>query len=105
LDDRPHGRPIPRCGVEAAAYGYVPDLAGLNVMRRTAVIVVGVSHRPHDAELVGDLGQSGEVLADPEARGAAGDGTERTTDLLRRVGLEVEGLELARAAEEVDKDH
>ncbi len=105
LDDRTHRRPILRGRVEAAADRDLPHPTGLHVVPRPTVVVVGMRHASHHAELVGDPGQLGQVLADQEPRSARSDGSERTANPLGGFRFEVEGLELARTAEEEQEDH
>src|SRR5688500_15696751 len=75
-------------------------MAGLNVMPGSTVIIVAVRHRADDAKLVAGGRQARKLIADQQARRFAGGRLEGAADLFGRIRLEVEGLELARSAEE-----
>ena len=105
LDDRAHRGPVLRRGAEAAPHRDLPAVAGLDVVPATAVVVEVVRHRADDAVAVGDVGEAGEMLANPQARRAAADRGHRPADVGRRLRLHVERLVLARAAEEKKEDH
>ena len=105
LDHGTHRRPIAAGGVEAAADRDMPTFAGLQIMAGAAVIVVGMRHRPHDAELVGHLCQARQMLAHQQPRRAARRRSKRPPNLRDRVGLHVKRLKLARAAEQKHEDH
>jgi hypothetical protein len=74
--------------------------------RRGAVVVDvdGVIQRTNERELVGDAGVQRQMLADRHARDARGDRPEDAAHLLRSVGLEVVGFEMAGPADAVHED-
>ena len=65
---------------------------------------VAVGHRADDRVPVGQPGEPGEQLADPDAGDGRGDGPELAPDAGRGVGLGVEGVELRGAAEGEQQD-
>jgi len=56
------------------------------------MLVAEADDRAEDGQLVGDLGDLGEQLADGDPGDGGGDRLELAADLGRRVGLEVEGV-------------
>jgi len=78
----------------------MPAVAGLDVVGATAVIVPGMRHGADDTIFVADRSQLGEMFADPQFRRSAGDGTEGASNLLRRIGLHVEGFQLTGASKQ-----
>ncbi len=103
-NDRAHRRPIVGRRVEAPADRDLPGMACLQVVAGRAVVVIRMAHRPDDAELVRDSGRPRQVLTDPQPGRAAGDRAERSADGVRGLGFQIEGLELARAAEQKQED-
>ena len=79
-------------------------MARLNVMPAPTVVVPGVRHRADDAELVGDRGRAGKMLANPQPGRAAVDRTEGAADRVRGLRLHIKCFELARSAEKEQED-
>jgi hypothetical protein len=63
-----------------------------------------VADAAQDGELVGALGELGQVLGDHHAVGVRLDGLEFTAVRVGRVGLQVEGVHVAGAAAEAHED-
>jgi len=62
------------------------------------------AHGAQDGELVGVPGGQREMLANPDARDASRDGPEEAPNLAGRLGLHVEGVQVARTAALPDQD-
>ena len=102
--DRADGGPIFGSGEKTTADRDVPLSSCLNVMSAPAVIVEIMSHGSNDTELVRDIGQFGQVFTDQQPWCAATDGEKRPSDFGGSIRFEVEGLVLARTAEQKQKD-
>ena len=99
---------MPKSGCSLLAVEVGSSTVGcLPVSDRDGAVVVDVDRvmqRADQRELVGDPGVQRQVLADRHARHARGDRAKDAAHLLRAVGLEVVGFEMAGAAETVDED-
>lgn len=73
-------------------------MAGPEVMRGALMIGFAGAHGAQDGEVMSVPGGQGEMLANPDARDASGDGPEEAPNLAGRVGLHVEGVQVARTA-------
>ena len=79
-------------------------VAGVHVARTQLVGRERVADAAQDSELVGALGELGEVLGNHHAVGVGLDGLEIAAMRLGRVRLEVEGVHVARATAEAHED-
>jgi hypothetical protein len=66
--------------------------------------VPDMAHRPHQAKLTCQLGQTCVKLAKPHAGDGASNRPIRATNPFRRCGFEVPGVEVARPATQEDED-
>ena len=80
-------------------------MPGEELVRRVEVVRMPVRERPHDGQPIGARGEPRQVLAERDAGRLRGDRLELAADLGRRVGLQVERVELARPAGQEDQDH
>ena len=71
----------------------------------TIMRAIGIGNGPDDRVLVGQLGQTRELLADLDAGYVGLDGPEFAADLLGRLGLEVEEIQMRRTAGQVNINH
>ncbi len=79
-------------------------VAGEDVVRGDEVVVLAVRQRPDDGVLVRSRRELRQVFADEQAGSLRRDGLELAANLVRRVRLRVERLEVARRAGEEDDD-
>ena len=77
-------------------------VAGVHVLGAQLVGGQRVAHAAQDGELVGHLGQLGQVLADLHARHVGVDRLELAAEFAGGVGLQVEGVHVRRAAAQAD---
>jgi hypothetical protein len=61
--------------------------------------------RPHEDQFAGQRRQLGQVLANVVAGDPRGNAGKLTADFARRIGLEVDSVEVRRPAVEMDEDH
>ena len=73
-------------------------VAGGDQVSGRVMVHGGMRHRPHDGEEVAQGGQAWQVLGDPDARHARGNGFELPPNLRRRQRFHVPNIELTRAA-------
>ena len=78
---------------------------GQRVVRRRVVVLHGVGHAPHERDLVHDLRHPRQALGDLDRRRNGRDRLVRPADLVGRVRLHVEHVDVARPAELVEEDH
>ena len=78
--------------------------AGVDVFGSELVSAQRVRDAADNRELVGALGQVGQVLTDLDARHIRLDRAELAADLRRGVGLEIERVHVRRTARQVDED-
>ena len=78
-------------------------VTGEHVVGAAFVRRFAVAHGTDDRELVGDLGETGQRAAE-HLTGVGVNRAQFATDLDRRVGLGVEGVQVAHAAGEEDED-
>ena len=100
VDHRADRGPIFVSTIEPTTDRQVPPLAGLDVMPTATVIVERVGHGSDDRILVRNLRHFRQMFADSQLRIFRLDRSIRASDLLRCIGLHVEGFELARAAKQ-----
>ena len=78
--------------------------AGQRVIDHRRVVAVAMAHRTNQGILVRHGRQPRKMLADLHAGHTGRDGTKRPAIFGRRVGLQVEHVEVGRPAEQVDQD-
>ena len=105
VEHRAHRGPVVLRGIETATNRYMPAPAGLQVMACPGMVVVGVVERAQDGVFVGDGRQPRQMLANAQARGAAGNGFVRPADTLGCLWFHVKCFELAGATKQEKKDH
>ena len=79
-------------------------MSGEHVMGGDEMIVFAVCQGADQGEPVGPRGQTGQMLANPQAGHARGNGQEFAPNLGGRVWLGVEGVQMARRPGEEDED-
>ena len=104
LQHSPHARSIGQIGrIVGAATAVVTSRH--RQMERRAMVEVLVSHAPHNAQLVGHLGDLWHVLAKPHTGNGCRDGIERPANLRWGIGFRVPCIDLALATAGKDDQH
>ena len=101
LANRPHARVVGRLGVVVLAVAAARE-AGHD--RVGIVAVVTVRERANQAEMVQAVREHRHVLGEAEAGDRRGDRAKLAANLRRGAGLGIEGVDVARPAEQINED-
>ena len=88
-------------GVTEAGQGTV---ASHQILSTERVCGQGVAHATQDSELVGHLGELGQVFAEPHAGHIGFDLLKLAAVRIRRIGLEIKGIHMSGSATQTHED-